>query len=74
MTSTRNRTRLARMVAQCFTHFATAANYVCEGINYPSEKNDQKTFEKYNLTTALNILYAKKEKNYPGYVSKQLKS
>ena len=50
------------MVAQCFTHFATAANYVCEGINYPSEKNDQKNIEKYNLTTALNILYAKQEK------------
>ena len=42
-----------------------------ERINYPSEKNDWKKFEKNNLTIALNVLYAKKEKKtYSAYVSK----
>ena len=36
--------------------------YDCEGINYPSEKDDQKKFEQNNLTVALNVLYAKKKK------------
>ena len=31
-----------------------------EGINQPSEKDDLKKSEKNNLTTALNVLYAKK--------------
>ena len=44
--------------------------YNWEGINYPSEKNDWKTFEKNNLTIVLNILYAKKEKVYLAYVLK----
>ena len=44
--------------------------YNWEGINYPSEKNDWKKFEKINVTIALNVLYAKKEKIYPAYVSK----
>ena len=42
-----------------------------EGKLFPLEKDDCKKFEKYNLTTALNILYAKIEKIYPAYVSKQ---
>ena len=33
-----------------------------EGIKFPSEKNDQKKFEKNNVTVALNVLYAKKKK------------
>ena len=41
-----------------------------EGINFPSEKDDWKTFEKNNVTTALNVFYAKKEKIYPAYLSK----
>ena len=41
-----------------------------EGINYPSEKDDWKKFEKNNVTIALNVLYAKKEKIYLAYVSK----
>ena len=36
--------------------------YDWEGINYPSEKDDQKKFEQNNLTVALNVLYAKKKK------------
>ena len=38
--------------------------YNWEGINFPSEKDDQKKFEKNNVTIALNVLYAKKEKKY----------
>ena len=34
-----------------------------EGTNFPLEKNDWKKFEKNNRTIALNVLYAKKEKN-----------
>ena len=41
--------------------------YNWEGINV--EKDDWKKFEKNNLTIALNVLYAKKEKIYPAYVS-----
>ena len=37
--------------------------YNWEGINFPSEKDDWKKFEKNNVTIALNVLYAKKEKN-----------
>ena len=44
--------------------------YNLEGINFPSEKDDWKTFEKINVTIAVNILSAKKEKIYPAYVSK----
>ena len=44
--------------------------YNWKGINFPSEKDDSKNFEKNNVTIALNILYAKKEKIYPAYVSK----
>ena len=43
--------------------------YNWEGINFPSEKDDWKKFEKNNLRIALNILYAKKEKIYPAYIS-----
>ena len=41
-----------------------------EGIYYLSEKVDWKKIEKNNLTIAINVLYAKKEKIYPVYVSK----
>ena len=44
--------------------------YNWEGINFPSEKDDWKKFEKNNVTIALNVLYAKKEKIYPACVSK----
>ena len=36
--------------------------YNLEGINFPSEKDDSKIFEKYNLKNVLNVLHAKKEK------------
>ena len=39
--------------------------YNWEGINFPSGKDDWKNFEKNNVTIALNVLYAKKEKKYP---------
>ena len=39
-------------------------------INFPSEESDWKKFEKNNVTIALNVWYAKKEKIYPAYVSK----
>ena len=44
--------------------------YYWETINFPSEKDDLKKFEKNNVTIALNVLYAKQEKIYPAYVSK----
>ena len=44
--------------------------YNWEGINFPSEKDDSKKFEKNNVTIALNILYTKKETKYPDYASK----
>ena len=44
--------------------------YNWEGINYSSEKDDWKKNEKNNVTIALNVLYANKEKMYPAYVSK----
>ena len=44
--------------------------YNWERINFQSEKDDWKNFEKNNVAIALNVLYAKKEKIYPAYVSK----
>ena len=41
-----------------------------EGINFPSEKDDWKIFERNNVRVSLNVLYAEKEKIYPAYVSK----
>ena len=35
-----------------------------------TEKNDWKKLEKNNVTIALNIFYAKKEKIHPVYLSK----
>ena len=37
--------------------------YNWEGINFQSEKYNQKKFEKNNVTNALNVLHAKREKN-----------
>ena len=37
---------------------------------FPSEKNDWKEFVKNNVTIAFNVLYAKKEKIFPAYISK----
>ena len=37
--------------------------YNWEKINFPSEKDDWKKFEKNNVTVTLNVFYAKKEKN-----------
>ena len=39
-------------------------------IHFPSEEDDWKKLEKNNVTIALNVLYAKKGKIYPAYVSK----
>ena len=36
-------------------------NHNWEGINYPSEIDDWKTFEKNNLTIAPNILHIKEK-------------
>ena len=45
--------------------------YNWKGINYPLKIDDWKTFEKENLTIALNILYIKKKKEiYPAYILK----
>ena len=44
--------------------------YNWKGINYPLEIDDWKTFEKNNLTIALNIWYIKEKEIYPAYVSK----
>ena len=45
--------------------------YNWEGINYPSQKDDWKKFEKNNVKITLNVFHAKKEKIYPTYVSKR---
>ena len=44
--------------------------YNWEGINFPSEKDDWKKFEKNSVAIALNILYNKNKKIYTAYVSK----
>ena len=44
--------------------------YDWEGINYPSKKDDWKTFEKINLTIALNILYIKEKEIVLVFISK----
>ena len=44
--------------------------YKWEGINFPSEKDDWEKIEKNNIAIVLNVLYAKKEKICPAYVSK----
>ena len=41
-------------------------------MDFPSEKDDWKKFEKNNVTIVLNVLYVKKEKIYPAYVSKYI--
>ena len=42
-----------------------------KGINFPSEKDDWKKFEKNNVTIVLNVLYPTNDKIHPAYVSKQ---
>ena len=44
--------------------------YNWKGIDFPSEKDDRKKIGKNNVTISLNVSYAKKEKIYPGHVSK----
>ena len=44
--------------------------YKWERVNFQSEKDNWKEFEKNNTTTSLNFLYAKKEKITRAYVSK----
>ena len=41
-------------------------------MNFPSKMIIEKKIEKKNVTVALNVLYAKKEKLYPAYVSKDI--
>ena len=43
--------------------------YNWEPIKFPSEKDVRKKIEKNNVIIAVNVLYAKKEKKYPSYVS-----
>ena len=44
--------------------------YNWKGIDFPSEKDNWKKFEKNNVTIALNVLYTKKEKNISCLCSK----
>ena len=44
--------------------------YNWKGINFPSEKDDWKNIEKNNVTIALHIFHAKREKKDLAYVSK----
>ena len=44
--------------------------YNWKKINFLSKKDDWKKIEKNNLAIANNILYAKKEKAYPAFISK----
>ena len=46
--------------------------YKWKGLNYPSNINDRKTFEKNNLTIALNVLYIKEKKNMSSLYLKNL--
>ena len=46
------------------------SKYNQERIDFISQKDDWKKFERNNVTIALNVLYATKEKIYPAYVSK----
>ena len=41
--------------------------YYWEGKSFPSEKVDRQKLEKDNVTIAINVLYAKKEKIHPAY-------
>ena len=43
--------------------------YNWEGIHFPSENGVRKKYEKNNVTITLNVLYAKKERIYPAYIS-----
>ena len=43
--------------------------YNWQGINFLSGKDGWKKFQKNNQTIALNVLYAKKGKIYPAYIS-----
>ena len=45
--------------------------YNWEGINYPPKIDNWKTFEKNNLTIALDILYVKEKEILAGYISKR---
>ena len=45
-------------------------NKYCQQKKFPSEKDDWKKIEQNNVTTALNVLHAKKEKTGLAYVSK----
>ena len=47
--------------------------YNREGINFPSEKDDWKKFEKNNITIVLNVSYAEKDKIYRANVANVLK-
>ena len=40
------------------------SKYICERVNYPSENNDWKKFEKNNLMIDINIFYILKSKKY----------
>ena len=41
-----------------------------KGLNFPSKRDDWKTFEKNNSLIALNILYIKETEILPAYISK----
>ena len=47
-------------------------NYDREGIDFLSEKDDCKKFEKNIVTNAVNVVYAKKEIIYPATISKDI--
>ena len=46
------------------------SKYSCKEINYPAKIDGWKTFEKNNLTIALNILYIKEKEISPAYILK----
>ena len=56
----------AIQIQQCIS------KYNWEGINFPSERDDWKKFEKNYITIALNVLYAKEENICAAYVSKHI--
>ena len=72
MTSSGNRTWVACMLVQLFTHYAIAVfcEYNWDEVNYSSGKEDWKKSYKNNPTIALITLYVKKMEIYLGYISK----
>ena len=62
---------MKKLIPERVSYFKLFLNkYNWEGINYSSKLHDCKRLEINNLTTVLNILYAKVKEILPEYISK----